>query len=299
MDPNIHLLVAQGLAAGKLDLASLDLDEETFIALQRIQIESEDLSDATVMLAALTKAVHQDIASSSMPAADDRPAEPSTPTPSRRSLFKPKARKKKQKKRSKTRSRSRSTSRSCPSPGFRPSSPRPKSPVPSPASTEPLESRPGAHSQSLPAPSPTSPPSPAPASPAESSGPKSSQSLPIVDLTGEESDVEMSEDQAGGSADVLQPDAESPSIVATPTAPSEASEPTPVTGESSASPEKTSSPDSSDGVPFHEPFGSDDDDSHALGPGSSRSSQHKAPGVTSPYQSSSEEGSHYCRCGGS
>ncbi|KAG2763689.1 hypothetical protein PC129_g6524 [Phytophthora cactorum] len=109
----------------------------------------------------------------------------------------------------------------------------------------------------------------------------------------------MSEDQAGGSADVLQPDAESPSTVATPTAPSEASEPTPVTGESSASPEKTPSPDSSDGVPFHEPFGSDDDDYHALGPGSSRSSQHKAPGVTSPYQSSSEEGSHYCRRGGS
>ncbi|KAF1794892.1 hypothetical protein GQ600_12140 [Phytophthora cactorum] len=70
----------------------------------------------------------------------------------------------------------------------------------------------------------------------------------------------MSEDQAGGSADVLQPDAESPSTVATPTAPSEASESYSGTGESSASPEKTPSPDSSDGVPFHEPFGSDDDD---------------------------------------
>ncbi|KAG3092112.1 hypothetical protein PI125_g17231 [Phytophthora idaei] len=107
---------------------------------------------------------------------DDQPAEVSTPTPSRRSLFKPKASKKQQKKRRKPRSRSNPTSRSCPSPGSRPTSPRPKSPVPPPGSTELLTSHPRTRSQSLPASSPTSPSSPAPGPPAESSGPEGDNS---------------------------------------------------------------------------------------------------------------------------
>ncbi|KAG3160555.1 hypothetical protein PC128_g21062 [Phytophthora cactorum] len=59
---NMHLLQinsAQGLAAGELDLNSLDLDQETFVALHRIQAESKDLWDQTAIPAAPAKAAHQ------------------------------------------------------------------------------------------------------------------------------------------------------------------------------------------------------------------------------------------------
>ncbi|KAG2818765.1 hypothetical protein PC129_g14958 [Phytophthora cactorum] len=55
MDPNTLLLVTQGLTAGELELTSLGLDQEIFIALQRIQAESEDFSNPTAVPVALAK----------------------------------------------------------------------------------------------------------------------------------------------------------------------------------------------------------------------------------------------------
>ncbi|RAW23894.1 hypothetical protein PC110_g19682 [Phytophthora cactorum] len=54
-----HVSLAVGLAAGELDLNSLDLDQETFVALHRIQAESKDLWDQTAIPAAPAKAAHQ------------------------------------------------------------------------------------------------------------------------------------------------------------------------------------------------------------------------------------------------
>ncbi|KAG4058076.1 hypothetical protein PC123_g6917 [Phytophthora cactorum] len=130
MDPEILVLVVQGMTAGELNLADLELDQETFVALQRIQAEAAGSSDPHAVPAALARAAHQvahgklhkrirpggedsdndlgvdpdsssedkppiptDQASSAMSAAglgDDATAESSSPKPGRRGLHKPK-----------------------------------------------------------------------------------------------------------------------------------------------------------------------------------------------------------------
>ncbi|KAG2826357.1 hypothetical protein PC113_g21783 [Phytophthora cactorum] len=135
------------MTAGELNLADLELDQEPFVALQRIQAEAAGSSDPHAVPAALAKAAHQgphgkihkrirpggedsdndfgvdpdsssedkppiptDQASSAMSAAglgEDVTAESSSPKPGRRGLHKPKAWK--QKKRRKTRPGSQSS----------------------------------------------------------------------------------------------------------------------------------------------------------------------------------------------
>ncbi|KAG3094742.1 hypothetical protein PI125_g16463 [Phytophthora idaei] len=138
------------MTAGELNLADLELDQETFVVLQRIQAEAAGSSDPHAVPAALARAAHQvahvklhkrirpggedsdndlgvdpdssskdkppiptDQVSSAMSAAglgDDVTAESSSPKPGRRGLHKPKAWK--QKKRRKTRPGSQSSVRS-------------------------------------------------------------------------------------------------------------------------------------------------------------------------------------------
>ncbi|KAG2970566.1 hypothetical protein PC120_g26560 [Phytophthora cactorum] len=59
MDPEILVLAVQGMTAGELNLADLELDQETFVALQRIQAEAAGSSDPHAVPAALAKASHQ------------------------------------------------------------------------------------------------------------------------------------------------------------------------------------------------------------------------------------------------
>ncbi|KAI9986189.1 hypothetical protein PInf_025108 [Phytophthora infestans] len=139
MDPEVLRLAVDGLTAGELDLDALDLDQETSVALRRIQSATASSDDPQALPAALAKAAHQvthgkshkrlrpggedsddepddsdedkapiptDKASTSMAAAglgDAPPADTSTPKSARRSLFGPKAWKKAaQKKRKKS-----------------------------------------------------------------------------------------------------------------------------------------------------------------------------------------------------
>ncbi|KAG2795856.1 hypothetical protein PC129_g22219 [Phytophthora cactorum] len=59
MDPEILILAVQGMTASELNLADLELDQDTFVALQRIQAEAAGLSDPHAVPAALEKAAHQ------------------------------------------------------------------------------------------------------------------------------------------------------------------------------------------------------------------------------------------------
>ncbi|KAI9983344.1 hypothetical protein PInf_007356 [Phytophthora infestans] len=192
MDPEVLRLAVDGLTAGGLDLDALDLDQETLVALRRIQSATASSDDPQALPAALAKAAHQmahgkshkrlrpggeesddelddsdedktpiptDKASTSMAAAGrgDAPlADTSTPKSARRSLFGPKAWKKAaQKKHKKS---------------------RPHSPAKSPRRH--MKTR----FKSVPAsPSSWSPP-PTPAS---------SLTPAVVDLSGDQSDVDM------------------------------------------------------------------------------------------------------------
>ncbi|KAI9991241.1 hypothetical protein PInf_018873 [Phytophthora infestans] len=184
-----------GLTAGELDLDALDLDQETLVALQHIQSAAASSDDPQALPAALAKAAYQvahgkshkrlrpggkesddelddsdedkapiptDKASTSMAAAglgDAPPADtstPSAPKSARRSLFGPKAwRQAAQKKRQKT---------------------RPRSPAKSPRRHMKTRSR------SVPSPPSSWSPPPTPAS---------SSTLAVVDLSGDQSGVDM------------------------------------------------------------------------------------------------------------
>ncbi|KAG2872359.1 hypothetical protein PC114_g26421 [Phytophthora cactorum] len=212
MDQEILVLAVQGMTAGELNLADLELDQETFVALQRIQAEAAGSSDPRAVAAALAKTAYQgahgklhkrirpggedsdndlgvdpdsssedkppiptDQASSAMSAAglgDDATAESSSSKPGRRGLHKPKDWK--QKKRRKTRPGSQSSSRS-------------RSPSPTKSST----GRPRSRSQSVSSKRATpvsSPPSSVQASPSSSKVLKDDRPPELIDLT---FDVEM------------------------------------------------------------------------------------------------------------
>ncbi|KAI9985302.1 hypothetical protein PInf_004628 [Phytophthora infestans] len=185
MDPEVLRLAVNGLTADELDLEALDLDQETLVALQRIQSAAASSHGPQALPAALAQAAHQvahgkhhkrlrpggkdsdedktpiptDKASTSMTAAglgDAPPPDSSTPKSARRSLFSPTAWKQAaQRKHQKTRLRS---------PG---KSPRRHSKT---------------RSQSVPSsPRSWSPP----CKPASSSTPA------VVDLSGDQSDVDM------------------------------------------------------------------------------------------------------------
>ncbi|KAG6948675.1 hypothetical protein JG688_00014997, partial [Phytophthora aleatoria] len=165
MGPEILVLVVQGMTAGELNLADLELDQETFVGRQGIQAEAADSSDPHAVPAALAKAAHQgahgklhkrirpggedsdndlgvdpnsssedkppiptDQTSSAMSAAglgDGATAESSSPKSGRRGLHKPKAWN--QKKRQKTRPGSQSSVRFRSSQSSRRTSPRSQS----------------------------------------------------------------------------------------------------------------------------------------------------------------------------
>ncbi|KAG3145428.1 hypothetical protein C6341_g18380 [Phytophthora cactorum] len=59
MDPDILVQAVQVLTAGALNLADLQLDQATFVALQRIQAEAADSSDPCALSTAMVKAVYQ------------------------------------------------------------------------------------------------------------------------------------------------------------------------------------------------------------------------------------------------
>ncbi|KAG3058732.1 hypothetical protein PC121_g14234 [Phytophthora cactorum] len=103
MDPDILVQAVQVLTAGALNLADLQLDQATFVALQRIQAEAADSSDPCALSTAMDSdddvdagsdsapedkgPIPTDHASSTISAAGlgaDPATEPSTPKPSRR-----------------------------------------------------------------------------------------------------------------------------------------------------------------------------------------------------------------------
>ncbi|KAG2840893.1 hypothetical protein PC112_g3563 [Phytophthora cactorum] len=187
MDQEILVLAVQGMTAGELNLADLELDQETFVALQRIQAEAAGSSDPRAVAAALAKTAYQgahgklhkrirpggedsdndlgvdpdssfedkppiptDQASSAMSAAglgDDATAESSSSKPGRRGLHKPKDWK--QKKRRKTCPGSQSSVRSRSSQSSRRTSPRSQSRSRSPSPTKSSTGRPRSRSQSV------------------------------------------------------------------------------------------------------------------------------------------------------
>ncbi|KAG3231880.1 hypothetical protein PI124_g23026 [Phytophthora idaei] len=59
MDPEILVLALQGMTAGERNLADLELDQEAFVALQRVQAEAAGSSDPHAVPTALAKAAHQ------------------------------------------------------------------------------------------------------------------------------------------------------------------------------------------------------------------------------------------------
>ncbi|KAG3072373.1 hypothetical protein PI125_g22529 [Phytophthora idaei] len=214
------------MTASELNLADLELGQETFVALQRIQAEAAGSSDPHAVPAALAKAAHQvahgklykrirpggensdndlgvdpdsssedkppiptDQASSATSAAGLGDAEPSSPKSGRRGLHKPKAWK--QKKRQKTRPGSQSSVRSRSSQSSRRTSPRSqsrsRSPSPTISSTDRSRSRSQSVSSKRATPVP-SPPSSVQASPSASKVLKDDRPPELIDLT---SDVEM------------------------------------------------------------------------------------------------------------
>ncbi|ETL77853.1 hypothetical protein L917_21233 [Phytophthora nicotianae] len=55
MDPNTLALAIQGLRAAEVDLSTLSLDQDTFLALRRFQQEAGDQEDPFALAEALTK----------------------------------------------------------------------------------------------------------------------------------------------------------------------------------------------------------------------------------------------------
>ncbi|KAG4047643.1 hypothetical protein PC123_g17020 [Phytophthora cactorum] len=196
MDPNTLLLVTQGLTAGELELTSLGLDQEIFIALQRIQAESEDFSNPTAVPVALAKAANR-VAHNKRHNALNLAAKGQTiaRTPRLRTsiliLRTPPVQSTIPVQAEGVEETATEASEAVIQVTFDLPTTLQPAKVSPPASTEPLKSHPMIYSKSFPASPSTSPSSPDPALPAESSGPKSGTAPPIVDRTGDKSDVEI------------------------------------------------------------------------------------------------------------
>ncbi|KAG3018472.1 hypothetical protein PC120_g10425 [Phytophthora cactorum] len=202
MDQEILVLAVQGMTAGELNLADLELDQETFVALQRIQAEAAGSSDPHAVPAALARAAHQ-VAHGKLhkrirPGGEDSDMTlvsililpPKTSLRSRRIRLVLQSWK--QKKRRKTHPVSQSSVRSRSSQSSRRTSPRSQSRSRSPSPTTSSTGRPRSRSQSVSSKRATpvsSPPSSVQASPSASKVLKDDRPPELIDLT---SDVEMS-----------------------------------------------------------------------------------------------------------
>ncbi|ETN02454.1 hypothetical protein PPTG_23922 [Phytophthora nicotianae INRA-310] len=319
MDPDILVLAVQGLRAGELDLDSLDLGQETLVALQHIQAETESSSDPQALLAALAKAAHQvahgkprkrlragnkdsgdergygsdspledkspaptDKASSAMSAAglgDEVSSDSSIQRSVRRGLHKPKSWKK-QKKRRRTHSET-------------------SSPAASRTSRSPILPTPRAHLRTPPSASAKSP-----------RGRQRSRSLsvPARPPSGSkmQRNVEMSDDQAGGQASVPAVTTSSADDRAVSPPPDDASKASPVVTESPARDEESpgraspsppapatveteaEDPDALEAAELRLMFGSDDEDEAPGQPASS------APAKSTPSPPAQDETSGPC-----
>ncbi|ETL44756.1 hypothetical protein L916_04992 [Phytophthora nicotianae] len=271
MDPDILVLAVQGLRAGELDLDSLDLGQESLVALQHIQAETESSSDPQALLALsqtlLTKSLTAspasvfvqspaptDKASSAMSAAglgDEVSSDSSSQRSVRRGLHKPKSWKK-QKKRRRTHSETSSPAASRTSRS--PSLPTPRAHLRTPPSASAKSPRGRQRSRSLSV--PARPPS----------GSKMQRN------------VEMSDDQAGGQASVPAVTTSSADDRAVSPPPDDASKASPVVTESPARDEESpgraspsppapatvetevEDPDALEAAELRLMFGSDDED---------------------------------------
>ncbi|KAG2974970.1 hypothetical protein PC120_g25920 [Phytophthora cactorum] len=327
MDPEILVLVVHGMTAGELNLADLELDQETFVALQRIQAAAADLSDPHAVPAALAKAAHQvahgklhkrirpggedsdndlgvdpdsysedkppiptDQASSAMSAAglgDDATAENSSLTSGRRGLHKPKAWK--QKKRQKTRPGSQSSVRSRSSQSSRHTSPRSQPRSRSPSPTRSSTGRPRSRSQSVSSKRATPVSSPPSSVQASHSASKSRGQSPATPSAEKDSRDPVPPPTGGETVpEAPAPVAEASSVIKV----------IPDSGPPGSPPPKATPSagpgDEDEGTTFHDLvalFGSDDDDEDQprSAQASSLSATHRPSGVTSPYCSSSDE----------
>ncbi|ETL42209.1 hypothetical protein L916_06929, partial [Phytophthora nicotianae] len=322
MNPNTLALAIQGLRAAEVDLSTLGLDQNTFLALQRFQQEAGDQEDPFALAEALAKTAQQvqsstskrsrhgsddgssddsseektpvpsgrgSRAGSAAAAGEESAAAASSPTPSRRGLHMPKAWKNKPKsKRQKTASHSPASARSRSSLASGHSTSRPPARSPSAAHTKsPSHPRSRSHSvSSRPAKSksPASPPS-APATPPKAEPSKDDQPPEVVDLTKDESDEDMEGEPTTvptGSEDTEVTRPASPTLPATSQRSNVASPPS-----LAPSPPADASPQAPTSYELEMQllFGSDDDGD---APSGSKAS-HEPAGLMSPYRSSSDE----------
>ncbi|ETP44278.1 hypothetical protein F442_09115 [Phytophthora nicotianae P10297] len=91
MEPNTLVLAIHGLRAAEVDLSTLDLDQDTFLALQQIQQEAGDQEDPFALAVALAKTAQQVQSSASKRSrhgsddgSSDDSSEEKTPVPSGR-----------------------------------------------------------------------------------------------------------------------------------------------------------------------------------------------------------------------
>ncbi|ETN11216.1 hypothetical protein PPTG_10164 [Phytophthora nicotianae INRA-310] len=323
MDPNTLALAIQGLRAAEVDLSSLGLDQDTFLALQRFQQEAGDQEDPFALAEALAKTAQQvqsstpkrsrhggdagdsedsseektpvpsgraSRARSAAGSGEESAAAASSPTPSRRGLHMPKAWKNKPKsKRQKTASHSPASARSRSSLASRRSTSRLPARSPSAAHAKSPASHPRSRSHSVssrPArsKSPASPPS-VPASPPKAEPSKDDQPSEVVDLTRDESDEDMEEEPT---AVPTEPEDTEVTRLASPTHPATSQRSNVASSSSRASSPPVGA--SQQALTSYELemqllFGSDDDEE---APSGSKESREPA-GLVSPYRSSSDE----------
>ncbi|ETP29265.1 hypothetical protein F442_21575 [Phytophthora nicotianae P10297] len=299
LDPNTLALAIQGLRVAEVDLSTLRLDEDTFLALPRFQQEAGDQEDPLALAEASAKTAQQvqssaskrsrhgsddgssgdsseaktpipsgraSRAGSAADAGEGSPAAASSSTPSRRGLHIPKAGKNKPKsKRQKTASRSPASVRSRSSQASRRLTSRPPARSPSVAHAKSPVSHPRSRSHSVSS-RPTESKSPASPTSVPATSPKAEplkddQPPAVVDLTRDGNDEDLEEEPA-----------------AIPTN----SEGTEVTRQ--ASPTPPAAPQRSN-LEMQLLFGSYDDKDAPRGSKARR----KPEGLTSPYRSSFDE----------
>ncbi|ETO60014.1 hypothetical protein F444_21745 [Phytophthora nicotianae P1976] len=234
LDPNTLALAIQGLRVAEVDLSTLRLDEDTFLALPRFQQEAGDQEDPLALAEASAKTAQQvqssaskrsrhgsddgssgdsseaktpipsgraSRAGSAADAGEGSPAAASSSTPSRRGLHIPKAGKNKPKsKRQKTASRSPASVRSRSSQASRRLTSRPPARSPSVAHAKSPVSHPRSRSHSVSS-RPTESKSPASPTSVPATSPKAEplkddQPPAVVDLTRDGNDEDLEEEPA-------------------------------------------------------------------------------------------------------
>ncbi|ETI34720.1 hypothetical protein F443_18842, partial [Phytophthora nicotianae P1569] len=323
MDPNTLALAIQGLRAAEVDLSSLGLDQDTFLALQRFQQEAGDQEDPFALAEALAKTAQQVQSSTSKrsrhgsddgnsedsseektpvpsgrgsragsAAADgeESAAAASSPTPSRRGLHMPKAWKNKPKsKRQKTASHSPASALSRSSLASRRSTSRPPARSPSAAHAKSPASHPRPRSHSVSSrlaksKSSASPPS-IPATPPKADPSKDDQPPEVVDLTRDESDEDMEEEPTAVPTEPEDTDVTRPALPTRPATSQRSNVASPSSRAPSPPAGASQQAPTSYELEMQLLFRSDDDEDASSGSKVSR----EPAGLMSPYRSSSDE----------